>query len=33
MVHCGFEPSAVRAAFESPVAMGATVKAMVTGKL
>jgi hopanoid biosynthesis associated radical SAM protein HpnH len=33
MVHCGFEPSAVRAAFESPMAMGATVKAMVTGKL
>jgi hopanoid biosynthesis associated radical SAM protein HpnH len=33
MVHCGFEPSAVRAAFESPRAMGATVAAMVTGKL
>jgi hopanoid biosynthesis associated radical SAM protein HpnH len=33
MVHCGFEPSAVKAAFESPAAMGATVAAMVTGKL
>ena len=33
MVHCGFEPSAVRAAFESPAAMGATAVAMVTGKL
>jgi hopanoid biosynthesis associated radical SAM protein HpnH len=33
MVHCGFEPSAVRAAFESPRAMGATIAAMVTGQL
>ena len=33
MVHCGFEPSAVRAAFDSPRAMGATVAAMVTGRL
>src|SRR3954463_11525782 len=33
MVHCGFEPSAVRAAFESPRAMGATVLAMATGRL
>jgi hopanoid biosynthesis associated radical SAM protein HpnH len=33
MVHCGFEPSAVRAAFESPRAMGATVASMVTGRL
>jgi len=32
MVHCGFEPSAVRAAFESPSAMGATIASMVTGK-
>src|SRR5471032_1104177 len=33
MVHCGFEPSAVRAAFESPRAIGATIAAMVTGQL
>ena len=33
MVHCGFEPSAVRAAFESPVSMGAMVTSMVTGRL
>ncbi|HEY2030502.1 MAG TPA: adenosyl-hopene transferase HpnH [Myxococcales bacterium] len=33
MVHCGFEPTAVKAAFESPAAMGATALAMVTGKL
>ena len=33
MVHCGFEPSAVRAAFDSPRAMGATVLAMATGRL
>jgi len=33
MVHCGFEPSAVKAAFESPAAMWATALAMVTGKL
>src|SRR5437870_7596299 len=33
MVHCGFEPSAVRAAFDSPRAMGATVAAMITGRL
>jgi len=33
MVHCGFEPSAVRATFDSPRAMGATVAAMVTGRL
>src|SRR3954471_5360083 len=33
MVHCGFEPSAVRATFESPRAMGQTALAMVTGRL
>jgi hopanoid biosynthesis associated radical SAM protein HpnH len=33
MVHCGYEPSAVRAAFESPSAMGATVASMLTGRL
>jgi hopanoid biosynthesis associated radical SAM protein HpnH len=33
MVHCGFEPSAVRAAFESPRAMGETVARMITGRL
>jgi hopanoid biosynthesis associated radical SAM protein HpnH len=33
MVHCGYEPSAVRAAFESPRAMGATLASMVTGRL
>ena len=33
MVHCGFEPSAVRATFESPRAMGETVARMVTGRL
>jgi hopanoid biosynthesis associated radical SAM protein HpnH len=33
MVHCGFEPSAVRATFESPKAMGETAVAMVTGRL
>jgi hopanoid biosynthesis associated radical SAM protein HpnH len=33
MVHCGYEPSAVRAAFESPAAMGATVASMLTGRL
>jgi hopanoid biosynthesis associated radical SAM protein HpnH len=33
MVHCGFEPSAVRATFDSPRAMGATALAMVTGRL
>ncbi len=33
MVHCGFEPSAVRATFESPKAMGQTAVAMVTGRL
>jgi hopanoid biosynthesis associated radical SAM protein HpnH len=33
MVHCGYEPSAVRAAFESPRAMGATLAAMATGRL
>ena len=33
MVHCGYEPSAVRAAFESPRAMGATLAAMVTGRV
>jgi len=33
MVHCGFEPTAVHATFESPRAMGATLAAMVTGRL
>jgi hopanoid biosynthesis associated radical SAM protein HpnH len=33
MVHCGFEPSAVRAAFESPQAMAQTVASLVTGRL
>ena len=33
MVHCGFEPSAVRATFESPRTMGETVARMVTGRL
>src|SRR3954468_21581955 len=33
MVHCGFEPTAVHATFESPRAMGATIAAMVTGRL
>jgi hopanoid biosynthesis associated radical SAM protein HpnH len=33
MVHCGFEPTAVDATFRSPKALGATVAAMVTGKL
>jgi hopanoid biosynthesis associated radical SAM protein HpnH len=33
MVHCGFEPSAVRATFESATAMGASAMAMVTGRL
>jgi len=33
MVHCGFEPSAVRAAFESPRAMVETVASLVTGRL
>jgi hopanoid biosynthesis associated radical SAM protein HpnH len=33
MVHCGFEPSAVRAAFESPQAMAGTVASLVTGRL
>jgi len=33
MVHCGFEPSAVRAAFESPRAMVQTVASLVTGRL
>jgi hopanoid biosynthesis associated radical SAM protein HpnH len=33
MVHCGFEPSAVRAAFDSPKSMGAMVASMVTGRL
>ncbi len=33
MVHCGYEPSAVRAAFDSPSAMGATVASMLTGRL
>lgn len=32
MVHCGHEPSAVRAAFESPAAMGATVASLLTGR-
>jgi len=32
-VHCGFEPSAVRAAFESPQAMAETVASLVTGRL
>jgi hopanoid biosynthesis associated radical SAM protein HpnH len=33
MVHCGFEPSAVRATFESPLTMGETALSMVTGRL
>jgi hopanoid biosynthesis associated radical SAM protein HpnH len=33
MVHCGFEPTAVHATFDSPRAMGATIAAMVTGRL
>jgi hopanoid biosynthesis associated radical SAM protein HpnH len=33
MVHCGFEPTAVQATFDSPRAMGATIAAMVTGRL
>ena len=33
MVHCGFEPSAVRATFDSPRAMGETALAMMTGRL
>ena len=33
MVHCGFEPTAVNATFRSPRALGATVAAMVTGRL
>jgi hopanoid biosynthesis associated radical SAM protein HpnH len=33
MVHCGFEPSAVRATFGSARAMGATIAAMVTKQL
>jgi len=33
MVHCGFEPTAVRATFDSPRAMGATIAAMLTGRL
>jgi hopanoid biosynthesis associated radical SAM protein HpnH len=33
MVHCGFEPSAVKAAFQSPLAMGQMVTSMVTGRL
>jgi len=32
MVHCGFEPSAVRATFESPRGMGATALALVRGR-
>jgi len=33
MVHCGFEPTAVQATFDSPRAMGATIAALVTGRL
>jgi hopanoid biosynthesis associated radical SAM protein HpnH len=33
MVHCGFEPSAVRATFDSPRVMGETVARMITGRL
>ena len=33
MVHCGFEPSAVRATFSSAKAMGATIASMVTKQL
>jgi hopanoid biosynthesis associated radical SAM protein HpnH len=33
MVHCGFEPTAVHATFDSPRAMGATIAALVTGRL
>jgi hopanoid biosynthesis associated radical SAM protein HpnH len=33
MVHCGYEPSAVRATFDSPRAMGETVLSMATGRL
>ena len=33
MVHCGFEPTAVRAAFESPQAMARTLTTLVTGRL
>jgi hopanoid biosynthesis associated radical SAM protein HpnH len=33
MVHCGFEPTAVRATFDSPRVMGETVARMITGRL
>jgi len=33
MVHCGFEPSAVRATFASPRSLTESAVAMVTGRL